>query len=58
MAAGEMAMPDKDLDPLLWIEILPDDHIRLFVPKAELGQGTHTALAQIAADELRSGRIS
>jgi len=42
----------EDLDPLLWIELLPDDRIRLFVPKAEMGQGIHTGLAQIAAEEL------
>ena len=40
------------LDPLVWIEISPDDSVRLFVPKAEMGQGIHTALAQIAAEEL------
>jgi isoquinoline 1-oxidoreductase beta subunit len=40
------------LDPLLWIEILPDDQVRLFLPKAEMGQGIHTSLAQIAAEEL------
>jgi isoquinoline 1-oxidoreductase beta subunit len=40
------------LDPLVWIEISTDDRIRLFVPKAEMGQGIHTALAQIAAEEL------
>lgn len=40
------------LDPLVWFEIYPDDHILLFVPKAEMGQGIHTALAQIAAEEL------
>ena len=40
------------LDPLVWIEVLPDDRIRLFVPKAEMGQGIHTSLAQLAAEEL------
>ena len=39
-------------DPLVWIEVLPDDRIRLFVPKAEMGQGIHTSLAQLAAEEL------
>lgn len=41
-----------NLNPALWIEIFPDDRIRLFVPKAELGQGTHTGLAQLVAEEL------
>lgn len=40
------------LDPLVWLEVLPDDRIRLFVPKAEMGQGIHTSLAQVAAEEL------
>jgi isoquinoline 1-oxidoreductase beta subunit len=40
------------LDPLLWFEVYPDGRILLFVPKAEMGQGIHTALAQIAAEEL------
>lgn len=40
------------LDPLLWFELYPDGHILVFVPKAEMGQGIHTALAQIAAEEL------
>ena len=40
------------LDPLVWIEVHQDDSILLYVPKAEMGQGIHTALAQIAAEEL------
>lgn len=40
------------LDPLLWFEVYPDERVRVFVPKAEMGQGIHTALAQIAAEEL------
>jgi len=40
------------LDPLLWFEVYPEGRVLLFVPKAEMGQGIHTALAQIAADEL------
>lgn len=40
------------LDPLVWIKIYPDERIRLYLPKAEMGQGIHTALAQIAAEEL------
>ena len=51
MAHGS-AWHGEELNPLLWIEMLPDDRIRLFLPKAEMGQGTHTGLAQIAAEEL------
>jgi isoquinoline 1-oxidoreductase beta subunit len=50
--AGDSSLPGPDLNPLLWLEVLPDDRIRVYVPKAEIGQGTHTGLAQIAADEL------
>jgi isoquinoline 1-oxidoreductase beta subunit len=50
--AGDFALPSSDLNPLLWLEVLPSDRIRMFVPKAEMGQGTHTALAQLAAEEL------
>ena len=40
------------LDPLLWFEVYPDNRVLVYVPKAEMGQGIHTALAQIAAEEL------
>lgn len=50
--AGDPVFSGEALEPLLWIDVLPDDRIRLFVPKAELGQGTHTGLAQLAAEEL------
>lgn len=38
--------------PTAWFEITAENHIRLFIPKSEMGQGVHTALAQIAAEEL------
>jgi isoquinoline 1-oxidoreductase beta subunit len=50
--AGGISLPGGPLDLRSWIEVLPDDRIRLFVPKAEMGQGTHTGLAQIVAEEL------
>src|ERR671939_753223 len=50
--AGGLSFPERHLKPLSWIEVLPDDRIRLLVPKAEMGQGIHTGLAQIAAEEL------
>lgn len=43
------ASPDS---PLVWFEIGPDNITHLYIPKAEMGQGIHTALAQIAAEEL------
>jgi isoquinoline 1-oxidoreductase beta subunit len=57
-AAGGMTEGDAGgffggtLDPLLWFEVYPDGRLLMFVPKAEMGQGIHTALAQIAAEEL------
>ena len=50
--ATDFSLPERQLNPLAWIEVLPDDCIRLYVPKAEMGQGAHTGLAQIAAEEL------
>ena len=35
-----------------WLTIAPDDTITVVVPKAEMGQGTHTALAMLLAEEL------
>jgi len=39
-------------DPSLWFEIRPDNTILLHSTKVEMGQGTFTGLAQIAAEEL------
>src|SRR5918998_2964313 len=50
--AGGLSLPERRVDPLSWIQVLPDGRIRLLVPKAEMGQGTHTGLAQSAAEEL------
>ncbi len=41
-----------DAPPFSWFEILPDNCVIFHTPKVEMGQGIHTALAQIAADEL------
>jgi isoquinoline 1-oxidoreductase beta subunit len=42
------AAPDQ---PLVWFRIDADNTARIVIPKIEMGQGIHTALAQIAADE-------
>lgn len=39
-------------EPTAWFEITPDNIVRVYLPKVEMGQGVHTALAQIAAEEL------
>ena len=41
-----------DTAPTVWIEISPDNRATFFIPKIEMGQGVHTALAQILAEEL------
>ena len=35
-----------------WVTIALDDTVTVVVPKAEMGQGTHTALAMLMAEEL------
>ena len=35
-----------------WFEVGPDNAMLLYLPKVEMGQGVHTALAQVAAEEL------
>ena len=38
--------------PLLWFSVTPASGVTFHVPKAEMGQGIHSALAQIACEEL------
>ncbi len=52
---GETAMPAYDGEtgqPMVWFQVTPDNKIKLLSPKVEMGQGTFTSLAQMAADEL------
>lgn len=42
------------LKPNVWFEITPDDRITVTLGASEMGQGTHTALAMIIADELEA----
>ncbi|WP_289037017.1 molybdopterin cofactor-binding domain-containing protein [uncultured Zobellia sp.] len=39
-------------NPMLWFELGKDNIITLHSPKVEMGQGTFTGMAQMAADEL------
>ncbi len=45
-------MPALPESPLVWFEIDSENAAHLYIPKVEMGQGVHTSLAQIAADEL------
>ena len=38
-----------------WIAIAPDGSVQLAMPRAEMGQGVHTALAMLVAEELDVG---
>jgi isoquinoline 1-oxidoreductase beta subunit len=52
-AAGTSSpLPPLPESPFIWFEIQPDNTAHLYIPKVEMGQGVHTTLAQIAADEL------
>ncbi len=35
-----------------WLKIAPDDTVTVYIPHIDMGQGTHTALAMLAAEEL------
>ena len=41
-----------DAEPNSWLAVTPEGRVRVFMPKAEMGQGVHTAFQQIVADEL------
>ncbi|MEM9001681.1 MAG: molybdopterin cofactor-binding domain-containing protein [Bacteroidota bacterium] len=40
------------MEPMVWFEVTQENNILLHSPKVEMGQGTFTSLAQMAADEL------
>ena len=41
-----------EVSPDVWFEVNPDNTVSLYLMKVEMGQGVHTSLAQIAAEEL------
>jgi len=49
---GALPTPDGPESPFMWFEIAPDNQATLYMPKIEMGQGIHTTLAQMAAEEL------
>lgn len=49
---GEFVMGAPAGPPDAWFEVAQGQPIRLYLTKVEMGQGVHTALAQIAAEEL------
>lgn len=43
---------DGSVDLTAWINISPDNKVTIYVPFLEMGQGTHTGIAQLVAEEL------
>lgn len=54
MRPGQLSIPlgKPPRSPWAWLEIGPDERVHFRSPKAELGQGTQTGLAQLLAEEL------
>lgn len=50
--ALEMPYTDNTDKPMVWFEVTSENTIVLHSPKVEMGQGTFTGIAQMAADEL------
>lgn len=50
--SGETPYMGDTSSPIIWFEVTADNTIVLHSPKVEMGQGTFTGLAQMAADEL------
>lgn len=50
--SGETPYMGNTDSPIIWFEVTSDNNIILHSPKVEMGQGTFTGLAQMAADEL------
>lgn len=53
LGLGALMQPGEgDISLNGWIKILPDGGVVLAMPRSEMGQGVHTALPQMAAEEL------
>ncbi len=51
-AAGLLGADDRGVALNGWIRIAPDGSVQLAMPRSEMGQGVHTALAMLVAEEL------
>lgn len=51
MLESGLSDPELPSSPLVWFELTPAE-IAFYVPKVEMGQGIHTALGKVAAEEL------
>ncbi|MGE5172443.1 MAG: molybdopterin cofactor-binding domain-containing protein, partial [Betaproteobacteria bacterium] len=52
LSAAEMEKTGHSFRPNVWLEVRPDNTAVVTVNKSEMGQGVHTALPMIVADEL------
>ena len=48
----DLPYTDNTDKPMVWFEVTSENTIILYSPKVEMGQGTFTGIAQMAADEL------
>jgi isoquinoline 1-oxidoreductase subunit beta len=48
------AQKDGSFKPNVWFEITPNNRITMTMGSSEMGQGTHTALGMVIADELEA----
>lgn len=53
-AMGEADTPSEIFRPSAWFTITPDNQITVFVCKSEMGQGIHTALPILVAEDLEA----
>ena len=51
-AAAAQAAAGAESEVNAWVVVKPDDAVVIRVVRAEMGQGTHTGLAQLVAEEL------
>ena len=51
-SAMEATLEDGESGFSAWLKIAADDAVTIYSPTIDFGQGSHTALAQMAADEL------
>ena len=53
-ALGPQATGSEIFSPGPWLQITPDNQVTILLCKSEMGQGIHTAIPMIVADELEA----
>ncbi len=53
-ALGEADTASEVFSPGPWLQITPDNQVTVLLCKSEMGQGVHTAIPMIVADELEA----